>query len=82
MKNKSFLLGLGLDAKDKHKRITYGENFYILGGSKKTHEVMQENCIKFNEELSKRHKKLDKISKNEFYDIAHKIGLKQAEIEE
>ena len=43
---------------------------------------MQENCIKFNEELSKRHKKLDEISKNEFYDIAHKIGLKQAEIEE
>ncbi len=82
MKNKSFLLGLGFDAKDEHKRITYGKNFYVLGGSRKTHGAMQESCIKFNEELSKRRKKLDQISRKEFHDIADKIGLKQAEIEE
>ena len=76
MKNRSFLLGLGFDAKDEHKRITRGENFYIFGGSKQTHEFMQENCIKFNGELNKRRKSLDGISRKEFYDIAHKIGLK------
>lgn len=76
MKDKSLLLGLGLDARDGHKRITRGNNFYILGGSKQTHRLMQGECIKFNEELKKRHKRLDDISRREFYDIAHKIGLK------
>ena len=82
MKQKSVLVGLGLDAKDKHKRITYGKNFYILGGCKQTHQSMQESCIKFNEELRKRHKNLDQISKVEFYDIAHKIGLKPVDKKE
>lgn len=73
---RSFLLGLGFDAKDGHKRITKGKNFYIFGGSKQTHQFMQEKCVKFNEELKKQHKSLDDISKNEFYDIATKIGFK------
>ena len=76
MKSKGFLLGLGFDAQDQHKRITRGKNFYIFGGSKQTHQSMQESCIKINEELNKRHKSLDNISRKEFYDIAHKIGLK------
>lgn len=75
MKNKNLLLGLGFDAKDGHKRITRGKNFYIFGGSKNTHQLMQENCIKFNEELDKKHKSLNDISIDEFYDIADKIGL-------
>ncbi|MFC1632455.1 hypothetical protein ACFL2I_07870 [Candidatus Omnitrophota bacterium] len=75
MKNASFLLGLGLDAQDEHKRITRGKNFYIFGGSKRTHQSMQETCIKFNEELTKRHKNLDQITHKEFRDIAGKIGL-------
>lgn len=76
MKTRSFLLGFGFDAKDGHKRITRGKNFYILGGSTRTHQFMQESCIKFNEELDKKHKTLDDISRREFYDIAYKIGLK------
>jgi hypothetical protein len=76
MKSESFLLGFGFDAKDGHKRLTRGKNFYIFGGSKNTHQFMQASCIRFNEELNKRRKTLDDISANEFYDIAHKIGLK------
>ena len=76
MKDKSLLLGLGFDGKDGHKRITRGENFYIFGGSKPTHQCMQESCLKINEELCKRHKSLDDISATEFDDIAHKVGLK------
>ena len=79
MKQKSVLLGLGFDAKDGHKRITRGKNFYIFGGSKNTHGHLQESCAKFNEELGHRHKELDDISSNEFYDIAHKIGMQAPE---
>lgn len=70
---KALLLGLGLDNKDGHVRVTRGENFQLVGGSKDTHEQMQETAIKFNEELSKRGKRLEEISPNEFMDIAHKI---------
>jgi len=72
---RKMLLGLGLDAKDGHARITKGKNFRLVGGSKKTHEFMQEKAVKFNEHLDKRRKTLDDINVKEFYDIAEKIGL-------
>ena len=70
------LLGLGLDSKDGHVRITKGENFRLVGGSQETHEMMQEKAVKFNEKLNKRHKTLDEINEKEFYDIAKSVGLK------
>lgn len=70
------LLGLGLDSKDGHIRITKGENFRLLGGSKTTHEMMQEKAMKFNEQLGKRRKTLDDLNEKEFYDIARDVGLK------
>lgn len=31
--NAALLLGLGLDGKDGHRRITKGDNFCLVGGS-------------------------------------------------
>lgn len=73
---RKILLGLGLDSKDGHVRITKGENFQLYGGSEETHGMMQEKAIKFNEQLDKRRKKLDDISEQEFRDISKDIGLK------
>ncbi len=73
---RKILLGLGFDAKDGHVRITKGKNFRLFGGSKETHEMMQEKAITFNEHLDKRHKTLDDISEEEFCDIARTIGFK------
>lgn len=73
---KKILLGLGLDAKDGHVRITKGRNFRLYGGSEETHDFMQEKAVKFNEYLDKKGRTLDNVTKEEFYDIASKIGLK------
>jgi len=73
------LLGLGFDCVDGHVRITKGKNFRLYGGSKETHDVMQEKAIKFNEHLDKRRKTLEGLTKREFSDIARKIGLKAPE---
>lgn len=73
--NKKILLGLGLDNKDDHVRITKGKNFRLYGGSEETHDSMQEKAIKLNEQLDKRHKTLDNINEGEFRDIAKKVGL-------
>ncbi len=72
---KALLLGLGLDNDDGQKRITTGHNFLLAGGSKDTHECMQEKAIKFNEELDKREKRLEEIGPDEFFDIADRIDM-------
>lgn len=69
-------MGMGLDGKDGHIRISRGKNFWLYGGSEPTHEQMREKVIKFNEQLDKRGKQLENISQREFVDIAGKIGLK------
>lgn len=76
--HKKMLLGMGLDCKDGHVRVTKGKNFTLLGGSEETHEMMQEKAIKFNEHLAKRRKSIDEINEKEFKDIARAIGLKKA----
>jgi len=79
VKNRNYrrvLTGLGFDHKDGHVRLTKGENFRLLGGSSETHEMMQEKAIKFNEQLSKRHKTLDDIDDKEFRDIAKVVGIR------
>lgn len=78
-KKRALLLGVGLDNQDGHTRITAGENFRLIGGSQETHEVMQEKAIKVCEHLKKRGKTLDTVSREEFHEIAHSVGLKLVE---
>lgn len=77
-KRKAHILGLGLDS-DGHKRITTGPNFSLVGGTQETHEQMTEKAIKINEKLKARGKQLDNVSREEFDDIAHEVGLKKFE---
>jgi hypothetical protein len=74
-KKKAWVLGLGLDNKDGHTRITTGDNFKLVGGSEETHGTMQEKAIKLNEHLKRRGKTLDTISPDEFHEIADKVGM-------
>ncbi|MGC9454139.1 MAG: hypothetical protein ACP5HU_04685 [Phycisphaerae bacterium] len=67
---KARLLGLGLDNEDGHVRVTRGENFQLYGGSAETHEQMQDKCIRFNEKLSERGKRLDDLEPRELVDLA------------
>jgi len=69
MKAKALLLGVALDNKDGHTRITKGNNFYLAGGSEETHDRMTETVIKVNEKLTTKGKELADLSKNEFVDI-------------
>lgn len=71
------LLGLGLDRPgDEMLRVTRGDHFYLVGGSKPTHEQMQELCIRFGEEAQRRFKTLDQLSGEELAEIAQKLGLR------
>jgi len=78
-KAKKKLLGLGLDAKDDHVRVTTGENFKLIGGSEETHGVMQEKAVKMNEHLKRRGKTLDTVTHDEFHEIADDLGMPLAD---
>lgn len=75
-RGKAVMLGLGLDS-DGHKRVTTGPNFALVGGSQETHEVMTEKVIKINEKLAAKGKQLENVSREEFDDIAHSVGLRR-----
>ena len=76
-KKSARLLGIGFDS-DGHKRITTGNNFTLVGGTESTHAEMTEKAIKINEKLKARGKRLEEVSKAEFEDIAHEVGLKKS----
>jgi hypothetical protein len=75
-RRKALMLGLGLDS-DGHKRLTTGPNFILAGGAQETHEVMTEKAIKINEKLAAKGKQLEDVSREEFEDIAHAVGLQR-----
>jgi hypothetical protein len=62
-------LGIGLDNKDGHKRITQSESFLLVGGSEETHEHMQDTAVRFEEALRKRGKRLRQTSPQEAADL-------------
>lgn len=68
------LLGVGMDNDDGHTRLTRGKNFVLVGGSEKTHEVMQETAVKINEHLDRKSKKLEEASPAELRDICRDVA--------
>lgn len=74
---RALLLGIGLDNRDGHTRITTGGNFFLVGGSEETHAEMQEKSVKFNEELDKKVKTLEDLSFEEFVEIARQVKMLQ-----
>jgi hypothetical protein len=67
------LLGLGLDGEGKHKRITRGANFYLYGGTEKTHGRMVETALRFNDAVDSRGKKVQEINARELDEITRQI---------
>jgi hypothetical protein len=79
---KAKLLGVGLDKDQQEQvRVTRGKNFELVGGSKETHESMQEKCIKFNEKLDTRGKQLEDLESAEFLDMAAQCQMNILQIQ-
>ena len=75
-KKTALMLGIGMDS-DGHKRLTTGSNFALIGGTEETHQDMTEKAIKINEKLTAKGKRLEDVSREEFEDIAHSVGLRR-----
>jgi len=74
--SKALFLGVGLDGADGHRRITRARDALLVGGSKETHERMQETTVRLNQELDRRGIRLaDVRCADELREIAQKAGL-------
>jgi len=70
-KNRAALLGIGLDAKDGHRRITQAEKFVVVGGSEDTHERMTETLVKTFEDLKRKGRELEDAEPKEVAELIH-----------
>jgi hypothetical protein len=70
------LLGVGLDNTDGQTRVTRNEGILLVGGSKDTHECMQEVSIRLNKSLRDRGKRLPDAEIDEVIDLLHKASRK------
>ena len=75
-RREAMMLGVGLDGKDGHKRMTKGDNFCLIGGSEETHEAMTETAVKINEKLARKGKRLADVSREEFADLVREASGK------
>jgi len=66
------ILGIGLDNRDGHVRLTNAEQFTIAGGSEETHERMTETLLKTCENLERRGKTLNNTDVREIADLIDK----------
>jgi len=66
------LLGLGLDGRDKHRRITQGEGFQLVGGSAETHDRMTETVIRTTEDLARKGRTIADAHPEELADLLRK----------
>jgi hypothetical protein len=62
-------VGVGLDNKDGHQRLTQSEHFFLVGGSAETHEHMQDVAIRFAEALARSGKRLQDTPIQETLDM-------------
>jgi hypothetical protein len=74
-RKRKLLVGIGLDGRDGHVRITSGENYRLVGGSEDTHGLMQEKAAQLNEQLKRRGKTLEEVGREEFHELADRVGM-------
>jgi hypothetical protein len=73
---RSVLFGLGLDATDRHTRLTRSQSpeFLLWGGSMRTHEHMTEKVLAFHAALARTGRRLEELSASEYYELVRQIG--------
>jgi len=74
-KDKAMLVGMGMDGDDGEVRVTKADNFFLVGGSHDTHGCMQDKCIKFNEILGSKGKRIEDLERQELMDVAAECDM-------
>ena len=68
-KGKGLLVGLRVEKPDGHTRVSRGEDFVALGGSKEGHEHLRETVAEISDEVKRRGRALSDVRHEELKEI-------------
>jgi hypothetical protein len=63
------LVGVRFDRADGHRRVSRGEDFLALGGSKEGHEHLRETVAEVSDEVKRRGSTVGEVRREEFREI-------------
>ena len=64
-----FLLGVRVDGGDGHRRVSRGEDFVAVGGTREGHEHLRETVAEISDEVKRRGRTVGEVRKDEFREI-------------
>jgi hypothetical protein len=70
---KGFLVGIRVGREDGHVRVSRGEDFVALGGSKEAHEHLRETVAEISDEVKRRGRDLGEVHREEFREILARV---------
>ena len=68
-KRKGLLVGLRVEKADGHTRVSRGEDFVALGGSKEGHEHLRETVAEISDEVKRRGREMGEVRREELKEI-------------
>jgi hypothetical protein len=72
-RKKGLLVGVRLDEGDGHSRVSRGEDFLAVGGTKEAHEHLRETVAEVSDEVKRRGRALAEVRRKEFSEILARV---------
>jgi len=68
-RKKGLLVGVRIDRGDGHTRVSRGEDFLALGGTKEGHDHLREAVAEISDEVKRRGRSIAEVRREEFREI-------------
>jgi hypothetical protein len=68
-RKKGLLVGVRIDRGDGHTRVSRGEDFLALGGTKEGHAHLREAVAEISDEVKRRGRSIAEVRREEFREI-------------
>lgn len=68
-RRRGFLVGVRVDGEEGQSRVSKGEDFLALGGTKEGHEHLRETVAEISDEVKRRGRSLAEVRREEFREI-------------
>jgi hypothetical protein len=70
---RSLLVGVRVDEGDGHTRVSRGDDFVALGGTREAHEHLRETVAGISDEVKRRGRDLAEVHREELRDILSRV---------
>lgn len=72
-RRKGLLVGVRVDKGDGHTRVSRGDDFLAVGGTKEAHEHLREAVAEISDEVKRRGRTVEEVRREEFREILVRV---------